>query len=81
MVYCDDEDFPIKSNYKIKNDLSTNIKGGAVKELKETPEEKEAQEIIKDKNKNMSIIPQKNIKDNKISQEKLNKFVNLKLKF
>jgi len=54
------------------------MQGGSVKELKVIEEEKIIQQ---DKNSNISIIPQKHIKENKISQEKLNRFVNLKLKF
>ena len=53
--------------------------GGSVKELKVIEQEKI---IIKDKNNNISVIPQKikHINENKISQDKLNRFVNLKLK-
>ena len=55
------------------------VKGGSVKELKVLEEEKI---ILKDKNNNITVIPQKKlINENKISQEKLNRFVNLKLKF
>jgi len=56
------------------------LKGGSVKELKISEEEKENVISTKDKQNNMSIIPQKHIQ-NKISQDKLQKFVNLKLNF
>jgi hypothetical protein len=82
MVYFDEDEFNAPSNYIIKNDIKPDIiKGGAVKELKKSPEEKEDLQIKRNQAENVSIIPQKPIKGNKISQEKLNRFVNLKLKF
>ena len=56
--------------------------GGSVKELKVIEEEKIIKQD-KNKNNNISVIPQKtkHINENKISQDKLNRFVNLKLKF
>ena len=55
------------------------MQGGSVKELKVIEEQKN----LKDKNNNISVIPQKtkHINENKISQDKLNRFINLKLKF
>ena len=56
------------------------LKGGSEKELKISEEEKENVISTKDKQNNMTIIPKNHIQ-NKISQDKLNKFVNLKLNF
>ena len=61
------------------NGVLSSMKGGSVKELK-LIEDTEEKIIQQDKNNNISIIPQKHIQ-NKISQDKLNKFVNLKLNF
>jgi hypothetical protein len=66
--------------HKTINGILSSMKGGSVKELK-LVEDTEEKIIQQDKNSNISIIPQKHIKENKISQEKLNRFVNLKLKF
>ena len=63
-----------------KDDTLNIIKGGAVKELK-TQEEKEEIQLKRRQLENVSIIPQKPIKGHKISQDKINRFVNLKLKF
>ena len=68
--------------HKTINGVLSSMKGGSVKELKISEEEKENVISTKDKHNNMSIIiPQKHINENKISQEKLNRFVNLKLNF
>jgi len=81
MVYFNENNFKQQSNYVIKNDINSHvIKGGGVKELK-TLEDKEDEKLKNIKLKNVSIIPQIPIKDSKISQEKLNRFVNLKIKF
>ena len=57
------------------------MQGGSVKELKVIEEEKIIKQD-KNKNNNISVIPiKKLINENKISQDKLNRFVNLKLKF
>ena len=66
--------------HKTINGVLSSMKGGSVKELK-LVENTEEQKNLKDKNSNISVIPQKHIKENKISQAKLNRFVNLKLKF
>jgi len=65
--------------HKTINGVLSIMKGGSVKELK-LIEDTEEKIIQQDKNNNISIIPQKHIQ-NKISQDKLNKFVNLKLNF
>ena len=51
--------------------------GGAYREMKPAKTEEEKQKI--DKMKNFSIKPTPETTKNKISQDKLNKFINLKL--
>ena len=51
--------------------------GGAYSEMKPVKTDKEKE--MMDKMKNFSIKKNPESKDNKISQEKLNKFINLKL--
>ena len=84
MVYFNQNIFNTPNNTSSKNivqkDDTLNIKGGAVKELK-TQEEKEEIQLKRRQLENVSIIPQKPIKGHKISQDKINRFVNLKLKF
>ena len=66
--------------HKTINGILSSMKGGSVQELK-LVENTEEQKNLKDKNNNITIISQKKlINENKISQDKLNRFVNLQLK-